>query len=295
MLFENSDFAHFRSIVDPKVQGAWNIHKALSGTTLDFFVMLGSLAGIVGNRGQAAYNSTSAFLNAFAQFRATRGLPAICLDLGVVEDVGYIAENKEAKLTLTDLHADMFESENRLNVTEQKLHALLQAAVDGRIGNGKSVITGLRLRAGDPEQFWEKDPKFRHLRRAAASVADDRVNSTRQEVNVKELLRSAPHTAQAVYDVFTTAIVAKTSSIMLLPVGDVDPAQALADYGLDSLVAVEIRNWMVRDLGATVTLLELLTSPSIELLAQNVARKSALVDRKWLDGVEGEEIQAGEG
>ena len=197
MLFENSDFAHFTSIIAPKVPGAWNLHHALSRTELDFFLMLGSVSGIVGNRGQAAYACTSAFLNAFAQFRASQGLPAVCLDLGVVEDVGYIAENTEAKVTLTDLYSDMIGGEKTLNVTEKKLHALVQAAITGEVENGHSVLTGIRLRAGDAEQFWEGDPKFSHLRRAVFTTQADK-SSKQSEIPVGQLLKQA-RSAEDIY------------------------------------------------------------------------------------------------
>ena len=280
MLFENSDVTQFTSIVAPKVDGAWNLHNALSGKEIDFFILLGSMAGIVGNRGQAAYNSTSAFLNAFAQFRARQGLPAICLDLGVVEDVGYIAENTQAKLTLTDLYSDMFEGEKRLNVTEKKLHALVQAAIDGDIENGTSVLTGIWLKSGDVPTFWEGDPKFAHYRRAAATTETAGV-SKGKEVPVKQLLTTA-RTPDSIYKIFIDSIIAKTSTVLMIPIDDIEASEAITEYGLDSLVAVEIRNWMARDLGATLTLIELLTSPSIELLAENVASKSTLVEQRLL-------------
>ena len=238
------------------------------------------MAGIVGNRGQAAYNSTSAFLNAFAQYRANQGLPAICLDLGVVEDVGYIAENTQAKLTLTDLYSDMFEGEKRLNVTEKKLHALIQAAIDGDIENGSSILTGIWLKPGDVPTFWEHDPKFAHYRRAAATT-ETQGSSKGKEIPVKQLLTTA-RTPESIYKIFIESIIAKTSSILMIPIDDIEASESITEYGLDSLVAVEIRNWMARDLGATLTLIELLTSPSIEILAEDVASKSTLVDQKLL-------------
>lgn len=53
----------------------------------------------------------------------------MCVDHGVVEDVGYIAENTEAKVTFANLYSDVIGSEKTLNVTEKKLHALVQSAM----------------------------------------------------------------------------------------------------------------------------------------------------------------------
>jgi hypothetical protein len=83
--------------VNAKCDGAWNFHHALSNHSLDFFIALSSVAGIVGNRGQSAYAAVNTFLNAFVQCRLSRGLPAACIDLTAVSDVGYLAKNEKDK------------------------------------------------------------------------------------------------------------------------------------------------------------------------------------------------------
>ncbi len=94
VLFEKMTYAQWTSVVSPKVSGAWNFHHALQSNAipLDFFVLLSSAAGAVGNRGQAAYSAANCFLNAFAQFRLSQGLPASSIDLTAVSDAGYLAE-----------------------------------------------------------------------------------------------------------------------------------------------------------------------------------------------------------
>ena len=88
------------------------------------------------------------------------------------------------------------------------------------------------------------------------------------------------------YGIFTESILPKTSSTLMIPLDDIIPSMSIAEYGLDALVAVVIRNWMARDLGAALALLELLTSPSVEQLAQKVVKKSALMDQKMLQVAE---------
>ena len=57
VLFENATFSDWDSVVQPKFSGAWNLHTALlpQPRPLDFFIMLSSISGLIGNRGQAAY------------------------------------------------------------------------------------------------------------------------------------------------------------------------------------------------------------------------------------------------
>src|SRR5690349_20421129 len=94
-------FSQWESVVKSKVAGAWNFHHALSNFPLDFFIVLSSVAGAVGNRGQAAYAAANCFLNAFVQYRTNKGLPASSIDLTAVSDVGYLAENAEKKLQVS--------------------------------------------------------------------------------------------------------------------------------------------------------------------------------------------------
>ena len=55
---------------------------------LEFFVMLASGSGIVGNPGQAAYSASSTFLDSFTAYRNELGLPGSAIDVGIVEGVG---------------------------------------------------------------------------------------------------------------------------------------------------------------------------------------------------------------
>jgi len=79
-----------------RVEGTWNLHRALMPEPLDFFVLFSSLSGIVGQWGQANYAAANTFLDAFAQYRHENGLRASVLDIGMAMDVGYFSQNKVA-------------------------------------------------------------------------------------------------------------------------------------------------------------------------------------------------------
>ena len=81
-------YEQYTTVIESKVNGAWNFHNALANTPLDFFVAISSVAGAVGNRGQAAYAAANCFLNAFVQWRLAQGLPASSLDLTAISDSG---------------------------------------------------------------------------------------------------------------------------------------------------------------------------------------------------------------
>ncbi|KAK3947153.1 KR domain-containing protein, partial [Pseudoneurospora amorphoporcata] len=92
--YETMAVEDFYQAVEAKVKGTWNLHKAAveQGMTLDFFTMLSSVSGIIGNKGQANYAAANTCLDAFASYRHGLGLRANSVDLGAIEDVGYLAE-----------------------------------------------------------------------------------------------------------------------------------------------------------------------------------------------------------
>jgi acyl carrier protein len=69
----------------------------------------------------------------------------------------------------------------------------------------------------------------------------------------------------------------------LLMVDEVDPQVSFTSYGLDSLVAVEMRNWVTQTMDVMIPVMELLGKGSIEELADKVARQSRLLDRNVLE------------
>ena len=91
--FANMSFEQWSECTLPKVQGSWNLHQAMTGANLDFFILLSSAGAIVGNGGQSNYAAGNTFQDALARFRVSRGEKAISLNLGMILGGGYVAEN----------------------------------------------------------------------------------------------------------------------------------------------------------------------------------------------------------
>ena len=261
----------YTQVIEGKVQGGWNFHHSLADSPLDFFVAISSAAGAVGNRGQAAYSAANCFLNALVQHRLAFGLPASSLDLTAVSDSGYLAED-------LDKAAEVARNLGSDTICESEVLALLQAAIDGTMAKtcNNHTITGMRITA-TMRPFWTGDAKFKAMRLAAEeAAAKDASLSSADVVSFSAALKAAKTRVEA-EDAVCRGLVDRISSVLMMDAEDLDITRSLSHYPLDSLVAIEIRNFITREFEANLQVLELLSSGSIQTLAKAVCAKSKLV------------------
>ncbi|KAL2043376.1 hypothetical protein N7G274_003682 [Stereocaulon virgatum] len=110
----------YNAVMNPKVHGTWNLHNQLP-EDMDFFLMLSSVSSIIRNATQAVYATGSTFMDAFAAYSNSLSLLKVELDLGMVTDIGYLADNKDL--------AQSMERQGFEGTNEAKLTALIQSAI----------------------------------------------------------------------------------------------------------------------------------------------------------------------
>ena len=258
----------YNAVMKPKVHGTWNLHNQLPGD-MDFFLMLSSISGVIGNATQAAYAAGSTFLDAFAAYRNSLGLPAVTLDLGVITSAGYLAENKEL--------AQAMERQGFEGTNERKLMALIQSAIAQRQKQGPvaQIVTGLGTWKPGVSLNSFDSPLFAHFRRRALQ-SNGGNRSSDSSARVGDALRRVKTLEEAV-DKICIALIDKIASRSSISAENISSAKPVTDYGIDSLVAVELRNWITREIDSTVPLLELLSNQPISQLSAKIAQKSRLV------------------
>ncbi|KAF8241412.1 hypothetical protein K440DRAFT_656775 [Wilcoxina mikolae CBS 423.85] len=264
-IFENMSLNDFDAALKPKVQGSWNLHSLLP-QDLDFFVLLSSLSGVTGNRGQANYCIGNTYQDALARHRISRGLKAVALDLGMILSVGFAAENQASM--------DNLKSAGFVGIREEEFLALLDyhcnpnLAVESPLKS--QVLIGMEtpdeLKAkGFDEPFWLRDPLFQQLFQMGSSRS-------------KTAGDSAPvtdHTSPS-HRVIAEGLSRKLSRALSIPKEDIDTSRPFRAYGVDSLVAVELRNWFIKEIGADVAVFDIMGSRSIADLSLVAAQRSSL-------------------
>ncbi len=264
-------FEQYRNAVLPKVQGTWNLHNALLKQHLDFFVMLSSAVGLVGNFSQANYCAGSTFQDGLAQHRRSLGLPALSVDLGIINSVGYVAENEGVAKHLARMGHDF--------VSEDNMLGLLQIAIaDGQQNHLPSqMVTGLSTR--ELGAAWIQDSKFAVLRRtrpSGASSGSPGQGADSQKMSLQDRLGAVKSLEDAL-TVICEAIISKLANNLMVSDADIDPEQPITACGVDSLIAVELRNWLLGQTGAEISVIDVLQSKSIVALSGSIARRSKVV------------------
>lgn len=270
----------YQVVIDPKVEGTWNLHYLFQNNQLDFFVMLSSSVGITGNAGQAAYSASGTFQDSFAIYRRKLGLAASTIDLGVVTGAGYVAERPELEHKLV--------SRGFSATDEIHLMALLRAAIiagsplasdtaDEGIQHAH-IVTGLGTWHDGLMDTFDK-PLFAHFRRQGQAKIVGDMPSKSGPMNIVHLrahLKIAKDAAEATV-LISNGLAAKISSLSMIPIEEITVDRPLAEFGMDSLVAVEMRNWVAKELDANMSVLELLANEAMETLCGKILARSRLV------------------
>ena len=267
VLFEKSAIEDYLKVLEPRVQGAWNLHNATlaSKTELDFFIVLSSTSGILGNPGQSAYAASNSFLDAFAQFRQNMQLPASSIDLGLVDEVGYVSRNMP-----NNMSGDAI-VHNPLK--ERELHVLVKATIVDKSPkcNYVQTITGVKLDPTRPLPFWARDPKMAKILPSSGETIRD--SDDNNGPLMSEMLKRCLSKDEATL-IVCEALTTRLSTILLTPKEELDVHKNMNAFGLDSLVAVEIRNWMAREIGVDLSLLEFMKLTTLFQLSEVAAGKS---------------------
>lgn len=285
----------FHSAIRAKVEGTWNLHRAsleLLKQPLDFFTMLSSISGYVGRRGQANYAAANTFLDAFASYRHTQGLRANSLDLGMIVDVGHIADDESGL-------EDKFDKTRWIPINETMLRRMLTYSIlqqqqgrdpDARLGEDgftkrrAQLVTGIsHPLVRDDEGEIDYDAKFSYLYAARGGEASPAGGATSngqggasdksdQAAKMVQTMHSSGADAPTLVKTTVEALSGQLSRILQL--GDeVEPGKSLMAYGLDSLSAIELRNWTRQRIGVELTTLDIINATSMIALSEKVVAK----------------------
>ena len=269
----------WKTVVSPKVDGAWNLHRHLPD--LDFFIVTSSLGTVLQQPGQSNYNAANTFLESFCRYRHSLGLPASVLNICPIEDVGYVAENSEARqklrsqghwfldeyalLKFLDLSIRHSKPAHRASGENHKAHSWV---------NSSQIIMGLRseIPLNNPSNHvtWRFD---RRMGLYHNIVGEQNYQNVAERDGLRSFLARAFDLPSLLNDpsskeYLSSEIGKKIFSFIMKEKEDLDISLSLVDVGLDSLMAIELRRWYKQVFGIEISVLEILGSGTIAGLGE---------------------------
>jgi acyl carrier protein len=220
------EWLRFRRVFDAKIAGAWNLHLASQTLDLDFFVLYSSLASLLGSAGQGNYAAANAFLDALARERRRQGLVATSVNWGAWGGTGMAASLDDvSRHRLQEIGIETMEPDAALAGLERAL-----ATARPQVGVISIDWTRYRAARSGGSAF------LSHIEGAPSGAA-----KPERAPELLELLEAAP--VERKFAVLLQHVRANALSVLGVPSGHpLDNEQGLRDAGLDSLMALELKN-----------------------------------------------------
>ena len=231
-VIENQTWDRFKQVLWPKILGAWHLHEATRTKDLDLFVLFSSGIGVVGNPGQSNHAAANAFLDQLAAHRRCLGLPGQAIGWGAWSGIGEAEEQKDRiKRRFDHTAAEWITPEQGIDALDrlvrQDVTAPMVTATDW------SIVA---------EEFGIRIPFFDELQ-VTTTVQRQQTEDSASPTGMMAQLSEAP--AEEKRKLLESFILQELTAVLHLP----SPPSATAgffDLGMDSLMAVEMRNRLNR-------------------------------------------------
>jgi len=244
-----------------KVHGASHLHQLTIEENLDFFLLFSSAASVLGSPGQANYAAANASLDALAHYRRSLGLPALCLNWGPWAKVGLAARMNRvdgiAQGGLASLDPDQ-----GIAIMD---HVLRQG--------GRTQVAVLPADWTDLGRRFAAlgaTPFLTEVAQAPTATVPSTAKSLTAELDARAL-ETMPQEQRREF--LEDGLSRQLASILGSAGSRIDSDRSILKLGVDSLMAMELKNRIEKNLGVTVPTVQLLQGPSVSELTSLVLER----------------------
>ncbi|CAK3945292.1 Polyketide synthase-nonribosomal peptide synthetase [Lecanosticta acicola] len=269
-LFLDMQASDMTEVLAPKVDGSLHLSEEFQDPTLDFFILFSTLSCVIGNAGQSNYDAASLYQVMLAKRRRQQGLPACVMEIGAVADVGYVAERGQALF-------DKLARTMKLPLSESDVHQIFAEAVAAsRIRPDEEVdsttaelVTGMGYYNYTRNTPIEAHPPWFNNLLASHYVREERgsnilaADTAGDHLSVAARL-DATTSEEAAVAVLTQALADRVERMLQMSSGSFKTDASLLDASIDSLLAVELRTWFLKEIHVDVPVLKILSGESGE-------------------------------
>jgi NAD(P)-dependent dehydrogenase (short-subunit alcohol dehydrogenase family)/acyl carrier protein len=257
------EWDRFERVIAPKVFGAWHLDRALDGTPLDFFVLYSSVASVLGSPGQSNHAAANAWLDAYAHQRRADGVPMVSINWGAWSEIGAAVERGVTGRAGDRGLGTIAPAEGLVALERMLGDATVQAAV-------MPMDWQKFLRDSDGNI-----PAFLSRLATAAPAAGGPQASPPAALGLRQLLEDTPESARV--RVLHGHVRELAARVLGTSVDGVDVSRPLNEQGLDSLMAIELRNLLGGAVGSALSATLLFDYPTIDAVVAHLSTAMGLV------------------
>lgn len=303
LTFDKLSLSRWNEGLSAKVDGTKNLHVATLSMPLDFFVMTTSALSLYAFPTQGAYTAANSFQDAFARHRRQMGLPASTISFSLIHDITNVGtdpitvdlfeRNKTVTLNesqfLTLIEPAFLDNKTSIEISSEQwfgqqedplsaanLHTYLDPV--GMAARQREEAEGERA-SNSFAPRWYNDARISLMMRAFSDAQQqsaelqgtsdegpkNSVAHVRREFDAAIQIGAAGHADTVSF--VRNAIIHAVAEMLFVDVESIDPNKSVADQGVDSLIAAELRNWFHQALRTNISMLDLL-DPSVSISTQ---------------------------
>ncbi|CAI7975412.1 Polyketide synthase [Frankia sp. Hr75.2] len=269
------DWASFARVLAPKLAGAWELHRQTLGHPLEFFALFSSAAAPLGSPGQGGYAAANAFLGALAHTRHADDLCATAIYWGPWAQVGMAAAT--AAGATRPVWADLGQ------IHPEKGVGLLARI----IAAGSTEVAVLPVDAELLGAVWPAGRRpallddVLPLPSASATLQRSGIQGADELLARLRTVRPADR-AELVADFLRTQIHAVLGAD---PADPPDLSRGFFDIGMDSLMALELKNRLQVVLGRPIPATLVFEYPTVDELSAILAAEMLPADVEAAEGI----------
>ncbi|KAI2472698.1 hypothetical protein F4781DRAFT_318834 [Annulohypoxylon bovei var. microspora] len=270
----NMTHEQFVRVAKPKVLGAQLLDELFrDDASLEFFICCSSISSVIGWSGQSNYASANDYMSSLMCNRRKRGVPGSTISIPAVLGVGYAAHSDTFDF-------DYIKSIGYINIGEEDLHALFaEVVLSGRPGQSSGVKAQVAMGVNyvpadlNVREAHKRDVRFSHFVLREDTNGGAKAQGGKAGVRVKVQLQDAKNDDEA-YAISRDAFLSHLKRMLRIPEEEkVADSLTLMEQGVDSLVAVDIRSWFLKELEVDVPTLKILGGGTIADLVKTALDK----------------------
>ncbi len=251
------DHDRYLKVFIPKSIGCWLLHEATLDMELDHFVLYSSISSIYGNPGQVSYVAGNSFLENFAQFRRSQGMTAMTINWGVLGDVGFVARSGNVGGLLYKQGWKTFTLKQSTDILEQMLltNPVQRVATD----SDWEMVGNFYPHSAKTSRFGHLINEKEMSAVSAAGAGDGGLKASLVELNKEEQS-----------DILVTHLRDTFARVLGSTADKVDTTEPVTKYGLDSLMANQLRNWIQSSVSVDYSMMRIMKGPTLQEMTEQI-------------------------